>query len=136
MFSIGELSTILDVNELDEVATDCVELISSVLLDRTIALELLPTADGTASLRDFDNSSLILIFLSGSVAGTSLCEDIEITRDGIVEDTENFSASLRINPEVSDVNIIQANAAISIRDSPLNSKSSVAISAFLRHTLH
>ena len=131
MFSIRGQSINLDVNELDDVATVCVEMISSVLLDRNIALELLPTVDGTAGLSDFDSSTLMYTFLPGSVAGTFLCEDIEIARDGIVEDSENFSTFLKSNHEVSDVTILQAKATISIGDSPLDSKSSGALLSYI-----
>lgn len=122
-FAIREQGTTFEVNEMDGMVTVCVELISNVTLDRDITLELFPTVNGTADLNDFNSSALMYTFMPGSVAGTFLCKDIGIARDGIVEDIEDFSVLLRSSPEVSDVNIQQAIKVISILNFPLDSKS-------------
>lgn len=116
VFSIGQQSTFI-LNEQDGEATVCVQLISSVLLDRDISLELLPAADGTASRTDFDGSPLTYTFLPGNSTGYFVCNTIGIAQDGILENIEEFTIQLMSNPEVEDVNIVQASATISIADS-------------------
>lgn len=116
-FSISGQTT-FQVDEPIGAATVCVELTSSVLLDRDIALELLPAADSTASSSDFDGSTLMYMFPTGSSTGDFICNPIGITEDGVVEGTEEFSIQLMHNPQVDDVSIAQqGSVSISITDS-------------------
>lgn len=103
--------------EQEGAATVCVELISSVLLDRIITLVLQPTADSTASWNDFDGSNLTYIFFTGSGTGAFTCNMVGITEDGILENTEEFSVQLMSNDLTEDVSITQESAIISITDS-------------------
>lgn len=74
---------------------------------------------GTAGFEDFDSSTLTFTF--GPASGMELCGAINITRDGIVEDTESFGYQLRATPEVEDVLITNGSGDIFIEDSPLDS---------------
>ena len=122
IFSINEVETTFEVDEQDEYATVCVEHLSSVQLRRDNTLELLLFNIGSASSSDFDDSTLLYTLPSGTTTGAIVCNAIEITNDGIVEDTENFFIHLRSNPSAEDVDIEQANATITIRDSVEDSK--------------
>ena len=114
-----ELSS-LKVNEEEGEATVCVGLNGQLTQNIELSLTLITT--GTASLRDFNNSTLLYTFVSGSNSTTLLCEAIDITRDNIVEGIEDFTVILRVVSPDQDVNITQDTATITITDSQLNSE--------------
>ena len=99
------------------VVTICVDLVGR--LDRTIPLQLI-FQEGTASTSDFNDTILTFAFESGTSTGDVQCNDIRITQDGIVEDTEMFRVELNPNPPAEDVKINVTTAEISIQDSSLD----------------
>ena len=116
-FSISEQASTFQANEADEGVTICVELTSMIQLGLDITLELTPSADGTAELSDFDSSTLAYTFFTGSGNGDLVCNTVGITRDGTVENTEDFSVLLALNPPNKHVRIEISSATISITDS-------------------
>ena len=123
-FAINSTSPEISVNEMEGEGRVCVELLSGIL-DRNITLELVPLANGTANADDFDESILTYLFESGSSVGTVLCMEINITKDGVVENLEYFSIDLRDDSQFPDVTISNNSAIVVIEDSPEDSKSRV-----------
>lgn len=102
-------------NEQDGEVTLCVQSMDQ--LEETIILEVI-FSSLSANPSDFDNSSLVYEFEAGFVPGNTVCRTVGIIMDGIVEDSESFSAILMANPEMSFVRITQDRAEIIINDSP------------------
>ena len=109
-FSINQ--SIYFVNEQAGMVSVCVELLTG-RLDRQVNLDLVPS-NGTADTRDFSSSVLVYMFPSGSVSD---CNDVSITRDGVVEQRESFVVELRDNTGDRAVEIVQDSATIFIDDS-------------------
>ena len=96
-------------------------------LNRDIFVELIITMD-TADTRDFNSSSLVYMFVSGSVAGSIVCNAVDISSDGVVEDRERFLVELQGNPEDSAINITSSLAEIFIEDSTSDCKLKLTLS--------
>ena len=105
----------------------CVELVGN--LSRIIELGLALETD-TASNDDFDSTPLIYMFTSGEVTGEIRCNNIEISRDGIVENTERFIARLSENSPADDVNLPRNVTEIRIEDSPQDSMFQILVHSF------
>ena len=90
-------------------------------LDRDISVDLDVMMD-TADSRDFESSRLVYTFVSGSLAGSTVCNAVGISRDGVVEDRERFVVEIQPIPEDSAVDITRNKAEIFIKDSPLDCK--------------
>ena len=112
------------VNELESAVTICVDLVGR--LDRTIPLQLI-FQEGTASTSDFNDTILTFAFESGTSTGDVQCNDIRITQDGIVEDTEMFRVELIPNPPAEDVRINITTAEVSVQDSLLDGKNQACV---------
>ena len=97
----------------------CVQLTGE--LSRAVFLELILSSD-TADTGDFDSGSLVYSFDTGSRSGDSECNVVNITRDDIVEVTEQFSVELHGNLEDHTVIINQSMAVIFIEDSSIGCK--------------
>ena len=97
----------------------CVQLLSLGELDRDINLDLTFETDLSNS-SDFNVTSLIYTFESGSGFGAEECNVIGVIEDGVVEDVETFVVTLQGNPPQNDVNVTTNTAEIVIEDSPLD----------------
>ena len=120
VFSLNQTS--YTINEDDAILTICVDLISLITLDRDISLQLV-FEDPVSSASDFNSTELSYVFSSGSNGSTSVCEEVSITQDLIVEDEEVFVIVLQ--GAQSDVNLTQNTAVIMLQDSPGNCEFSV-----------
>ena len=110
-------------------------------LDRQVSLVLTITAD-TAGRRDISSSfkyttaagsglgsglglgaemlEVEYTFTSGLESGSTVCNAIGISRDSVVENTEQFTVFLQGNPEDDAINITSGEAVIFINDSSLD----------------
>ncbi len=91
-------------------------------LEREVFIDLVLVID-TADTSDFNSTSLMFTFDSGSVSGSIECNSVGISADDVVENVERFVAELRRNPEDDDaINITRSEAEIFINDSPSDCK--------------
>ena len=100
------------------------------MLDRNIELEL-TFESGTADLTDFNATDLVYVFEAGSTTGASQCNTVAIASDGVVEDTEELTVTLRDSLMSSDVEISRSEAEVVIEDSPSDCKQNVCTSVLL-----
>ena len=108
-------------NEEDGQVMVCVQLVSMGELDRDIDLELTFDNDNISS-SDFNVTTVIYTFQSGSRFGDDVCNVLGVIEDGVVEDTESFVVTLQeITPE-DDVSVTTNTAEIMVEDSPQDSE--------------
>lgn len=121
-FFINLTATTSEVNEVEEEATVCVELIGELEKAIIVRLRFVDSSD-TDLVNITSDSNLRLRFRAGSISGALECVAVGIVRDGIVEGTESFSVALRDPPPRADVITDQTPVTIVITDSPLDGES-------------
>ena len=94
-----------------------------------MTLQLSPQTTGSASVEDFNTTSLMYTFSAGSPAGDVLNNSVEVFMDGVVEGTEEFAVVLEVLSKGFAVNISTLVAVVSIEDSPSDSKLSYVTSS-------
>ena len=70
--------------------------------------------------KTISDTRLIYTFASGSEPGSTVCNSIGISVDGVVENTEQFTVFLQGNPEDNAINITNGDAVVFINDSSLD----------------
>ena len=119
-FSISQAS--YNASEQDGMVDVCVEL--SGQLERQITLELIPS-NNTANTNDFNGNSLVYMF--PPMSGNTVCNAVNITRDGVVESRESFVIELQEIPEDDAIVLGQSTAVVFIDDSPTDCKMFVMV---------
>lgn len=124
MYTVAEFSlsqSMYSVNEQEGGVSICVELLSGDL-DRDVELEL-TFERGTAGPTDFNTNNVIYRFSHSE--DIMVCRTVEIFGDGVVENRENFMASLETSS--SDVSFLLRDAEVFIEDSQEDGRNIIII---------